>query len=298
MSFPYPKRTIYGIGNLFTSKEAIKAFNTNIRENRTEEKIQHRREDEFLNATQIPKVYLETLNLRAINKLLGQDFYQYNVMEGVLIASEELLVGKSLMETSKKVHQNIGKLVELASGANGTVSSASIGDKSDLFKIIIKTAIDPLYDDLMHEAFIGLAGTNQLRKEIPNFSFIYGVFKCDGPIMPGKGKEVKQFCTGKTNSVVTYALYENIVGKTFSDEVKNMSGTDFLNIYLQVLLALNYGNLKCDFTHFDLHGENVILRKLEKNETFGIKYPTQDFRRYLCIYKYNTYSHRLWLFSY
>ena len=37
--------------------------------------------------------------------------------------------------------------------------------------------------------------------------------------MPGKGKEVKQFCTGKTNSVVTYALYEKIlVGKTFSDE--------------------------------------------------------------------------------
>ena len=56
----------------------------------------------------------------------------------------------------------------------------------------------------MHEAFIGLAGTNQLRKEIPNFSFIYGAFKCDGPIMPGKGKEVKQFCTGESKSPVTY----------------------------------------------------------------------------------------------
>jgi hypothetical protein len=265
MSFPYPKITDYDNVNI-TSREVITSFKTNIySENKTEEKIQDRREQELLKAVQVPNIYIETLNLRAVHKLLGQDFYQYNVMEGVMYASEELLIGKSTMETAKKVHQSIGKLVELASGANGTVSTASIGDK-----------IDPNDDDLMHEAFVGLAGTNKLRKDIPNFSFIYGAFKCDGPIMPGKGKEVKTFCTGESGSPVTYALYENIVGKTFYDQIDIMTGPEFINIYLQVLLAINYADLKCDFTHFDLHWENVILRKLENiTGVIGVKYPTQ-----------------------
>ena len=126
MSFPYPKQTDYVGENLVNTDEILESFSTPISGDKTELKIQRRREDEFFNATQIPQIYLETLNLRAVHKLLGQDFYQYNVMEGVLIASEELLIGKSLMETSKKVHQNIGKLVELASGNNGTVSSGQV----------------------------------------------------------------------------------------------------------------------------------------------------------------------------
>ena len=93
--------------------------------------------------------------------------------------------------------------------------------------------------------------------------------------MPGKGKEVKQFCTGESKSPVTYALYETVVGKDMNDEINNINGAEFINIYLQLLLSLNYANLKCDFTHFDLHMGNVILRKLEKTGVFGIKYPTQ-----------------------
>jgi hypothetical protein len=274
MSFPFPKETKYKTGNLVTSTEIIDAFhNNNVSRHLREERNQKQKEEEFFKSIKIPNLYIQSLNLNVINNLLGADFYQFNVMEGIMFVSEELLIGKDLMQTSQKVHKNIGKLIELASGANGTVSTASIGDKSDLFQIIIKTAIDPKDDDLMHEAFVGLVGTNKLREEIPNFSFIYGAFKCDGPIMPGKGKEVKNFCTGKKGSIVTYALYENIKGKTVKDAISSIRADEFLNIYLQVLLAINYAGLKCDFTHFDLHSENVILRKLQKS--VGVKYPTQ-----------------------
>lgn len=265
--------TNYQPGNLTNLDEIFKGFNQNFPSNKQQEISERSKEKHFFQAQKIPNVYLQTLNLRAIHNLLGKDFYQYNVMEGIQYISEELLIGRDLMETSKKVHANIGKLVALAAGANGTVSSASIGDKSNLFTIIIKNALDKNDDDLMHEAFIGLAGTNKLRKQIPNFSYIYGFFQCDGPKRVTKGKETTEFCTGNPNALVSYALYETVQGEEFGKAIAKMKADEFTNYYLQVILALNYANLVSDFTHFDLHAENIILRKLE-NGKHGIMYPT------------------------
>jgi hypothetical protein len=271
----FPKKTNYQYGSLTTIEQMVKSYENQLPENKSADTARKNRENEILKATKIPNLYVEHLNLKYINHLLKDDFYQYNVMEGLHILSEELLKSKNLMETSKKVHQNIEKLTVLGAGANGNAFSASIGDKSDSFRVVIKTAIDAKNDDLMHEVFVGLAGTNKLRMQIPNFSFIYGGFKCDGPRINANSKEIKNFCTGKSNSVVTYALYENIKGQTVEKMLPQMDADTFIIIYLQVLLALNYANTKINFTHYDLHFENVIVRNPFEDQIFTIEYPTE-----------------------
>jgi serine/threonine protein kinase len=234
-------------------------------------------EHDFLSAIPIPSIYTAPLNLNMIKNLLGNDFYQYNVMEGIQYVSEALLVGKNLIETSKKVHKNIGSLKSLAAGANGVVSSASVGDKSGLFKIVVKNEQNAGADTLHHEAFVGLAGTNKLRKLIPNYAYIYGIFECSGiPQNTKKGAEIKNYCNPDAANVAAYVLYENVPGPTLESNIRTMSADDFVNIYFQTLCALNVGNINIDFTHFDLHCGNIVLRKIEGG-IHGIKYPTKDF---------------------
>lgn len=273
----YPKKLAYPIGDMVTTENMTQSFQTRIPENKNQELARRKREEEILKAQRIPDIYYQTLNLKVINNLLTNDFYQYNTEEGIHILSEQLLVGKNLMETSKKVHQNIKELKELASGANGKALIADVGDKSGLFKVVVKSALDPREDDLFHEVFVGLAGTNKLRKTVPNFAYIYGGFRCSGPGNADKNKEVKQFCSPTGTPIVSYALYENIKGKNFKKSIPKMTTESFLASYLQAILALQYANITIDFTHYDMHSENIILRDIfGSSELFGTAYPMQS----------------------
>lgn len=168
-----------------------------------------------------------------------------------------------------------------------------LSDDSGLF--VLKVPRDPANNNLVHEMIVATYGTNKLRNRIPNFAYIYSGMKCSPPWIK-IDKDVATFCTPNFNSGsasiggtpnfnsstggvnsqvsatgtqsaksnnVSYLLYENInPSKPFSDLLKTISIQTFLNYYIQLLLSLRMAYLECNFTHYDLHTDNVLVRDL------------------------------------
>lgn len=126
--------------------------------------------------------------------------------------------------------------------------------------MIIKAAKDAAKDALLHEGIVGIYGTNNLRKLVPNYAYIYGGFKCSPPLIDSSTREVITWCLHNENTV-NYVLYENVDNSvTFRDYIKDCSVQEFLEMYMQILYAEREALIQLDFTHYDLHDENVVIR--------------------------------------
>jgi hypothetical protein len=129
---------------------------------------------------------------------------------------------------------------------------------------------------------------NELRSmNVHNFSLVYGRFMC------GFNKEniqkTKEICDYKSEQK-THVLYEYIAtesGKTetlksFIQKINNTNkekmNVELMNIMIMLMISLQHAQDQLDFTHYDLHLENVLLVKL--NGTYKFKYD----------YKGNEYS--------
>ena len=150
----------------------------------------------------------------------------------------------------------------------------------DLF--VIKVARSPADDTLLHELIVGIYGTNKLRQHIPNFAYVYGGFQCSPPLVDPDTKTVVTWCLHDSNSV-NYVLYENINPSiSLENYLKTCSGKDFLIVYMQILYSLRLGLKVIDFTHYDLHFENILIRNpKEFTSNFQIAYETERGVEYL-----------------
>ena len=97
----------------------------------------------------------------------------------------------------------------------------------------------------IHEAFVGTKITNLLSKLIPNFVYIFGLYK-----------------QNNNYNVIT----EKIKGDTFLEYIKGNSFTikKFLFILIQIFLALQVAQNKYGFVHYDLTPWNIIIKNLSK----------------------------------
>jgi hypothetical protein len=126
---------------------------------------------------------------------------------------------------------------------------------------VIKVAADPNDDTLPHEAIVGMGAINKLRNRIPNFMHTYGAFMCSPPILDDNGKVVA-WCPAKTNSI-SYLVLENIQdGEALGSVIWDLDENEYLQIYLQILNALNLAYKEFDYTHYDLHANNVLIQTL------------------------------------
>ena len=143
--------------------------------------------------------------------------------------------------------------------AEGYALVADFENAKDMF--VVKVSRSPSDDTLLHELVVGLYGTNKLRQYIPNFAYVYGGFKCSPPLIDPETKKVITWCLHDTNPV-NYVLYENITPAVpMSKYLQTCTGKDFVNVYLQVLYALRLALKVSDYTHYDLHYENVLIRE-------------------------------------
>lgn len=97
----------------------------------------------------------------------------------------------------------------------------------------------------IHETFIGLNGVNQITKEIPNFAYIFGMYK---------NKD-------KYNVITEY-----IKGQTLKEYInsEDFSFYEYTFIVLQICLALHVAQNSCCFVHYDLTPWNIIIQRLQK----------------------------------
>lgn len=228
--------------------------------------------------------FLEGLNKEQIRTKLETEFYNHGVMEAFRCSINVILDSSDGEEsTRERMHEFIGEISRFgAESVNGFALKTSLGDVNNH----IKKAFDMFVmkcprsffksHEMVHEIMIGLEGLNEVRKKCPTFSYVYDSFK-DGAPITDKDKNVVEW--GLPGSApVSYALYENIANAIPINDVENAE--DFLLDYMQCVLALIIAHKLCDFTHYDAHGENVLL-KFVSDEPFYIGFDVDGIITYL-----------------
>ena len=125
--------------------------------------------------------------------------------------------------------------------------------------LLVKTSKEINDITLKNEALIGYY-LNFLRLYVPNFVYTLGVTQCAPAIVDDQG-QVKSFCdaTGDQPYIIIEKVEQPITVKDYLSDV-NTTFEDWFNVFNQVLIAL-YHSQALDFTHYDLHYENVLLSK-------------------------------------
>ena len=213
-----------------------------------------------------------------LESIVRESFFNENAMKTAQCAINSLFYtspydfgGLSIDDKITTYIRNLRKIG--GETTEGEAFVADFGKAQDLF--VIKSPKHKVYDRLIHELVVGLYGTNKLRKYIPNFSYVYGGFKCSPPVYNGKTKKIINWCEDGPEKV-NYVLYENITPSLpLPDYIKTCTGKEFLNVYMQILYSLRLAYDISDFTHYDLHNENILIR-LTNHTNFQIPYETEN----------------------
>lgn len=157
-----------------------------------------------------------------------------------------------------------------APSESGFIMSAGLFKKYKDLLVIKAPKYESAYtrESVIHELAVGKI-LNSLRPIIPNFAFVLGSFDCGPPIIkpspdPKSDKgTVVSWCRG--GSPVKYLIYENISeSKSLYDFVETCSPQEYLDAIIQLNYALMVAFKETGFTHYDLHGNNILVRDLKQ----------------------------------
>ena len=144
---------------------------------------------------------------------------------------------------------------------------------TDDVKVIIKVPQKPSEgtSSIIREYYIGLMAINKLRYIVPTFVYTLGGFICNdsytirkrvrSPITTLDAKVVikPESCTQPTSPFI---ITELIPGNSMKNalESKSITFDIWLLLFAQILLGLEVAQREVNFTHFDLHTSNVMIR--------------------------------------
>jgi len=136
----------------------------------------------------------------------------------------------------------------------GTKSKQGVVTKSLIFNnfyIVVKKAKNSKFDDITKRDFCVGISLNKILCHAPFFVRTLGCFE-----------HKKQF----------YIATEFIDGINLKTFIQNKRSTfaEFLNILFQILVGLEIAQEKLNFSHYDLHTDNVILVPQKKPFTFSL----------------------------
>lgn len=206
---------------------------------------------------EIVATHLSSLDTQKLKSDVVGHFYDANIMEAAAC-----IATSTYFDSFERTREYLGQKIKTigSPSAYGIAMGASLGDAQNLF--VLKAPRNPNNaEELIHESCVAFYGTNQMRiLGVPNFAYVYGSFICNAPYNPPNTKDIISFCS-TAGGGVSYAVYENIAPAIpIAEFVKTCSAKDFLYNYIQLMMAIRSGNEVCDFTHFDLHGENALMR--------------------------------------
>lgn len=127
---------------------------------------------------------------------------------------------------------------------------------------VLKYAKDDSIITVLHETVIGLL-LNELRKITPTFTYVFGGFFCS--VQEQKYTKNVDLCRidSPTNFLM---LNEKINGESFYSWAERKptecNGIALLKIVIQILFALSVAQQKFNFSHNDLHGENIMIEDI------------------------------------
>ena len=125
-------------------------------------------------------------------------------------------------------------------------------------------------DVVPEEFYIGMTLINRLRQVIPNFACtLYGLHYPCIVYDNKKFQEDKEYAASFKGGC-DYIFTEKIEGKTLSEHAKDHTVRDYIYLIFQVALSLELAMDMIDFTHYDLHPNNIIIKTLRA--PMSIKY--------------------------
>jgi hypothetical protein len=219
-----------------------------------------------------------------LNKLLREDFYQPDTMKTILATMKSVLFlppTQTSAASNERIRDWFRRLELLSESSAYGLAFRGYPDSQDIpfqqtVPFIIKVPKDPAVS-LIHEVFIGSLILNRMRDLIPNFAYVFGGFSCLPPVLD-KSHTVRTWCS--ENDYTMYAIYENVIDSVpLRKFVETCSFDDFLNVTLQVFYAFQMAYKRFGFTHYDLHFENVLIRRLPY--PVSIIYETENGKEYL-----------------
>ena len=228
--------------------------------------------------SQFDPINIDSLEeLRALEQFSTFSFFEASVMETLFCAFDTNITVANPKDytANPKVLQFFNRLRQIgADSEEGFALFAGFKSIQDLFVIKVPRNIEN--DNLFHEYFVGVACLNKMRRFVPNFSYVFGAFKCLPPdIAPNK--QVGRWCNNVGKGSVNYVIFEKIDGPSMDSVAQQIAEGEvdflqFLSYLLQLLFALRLAWATCRFTHYDLHDENVIIRKIPNVEELYIPY--------------------------
>lgn len=151
----------------------------------------------------------------------------------------------NLMNFSKSLETNLIYMSNILTNKLGSI------DKYDFFNynVVIKSTKDFFkIKEHIHETFIGVNCINKILKNIPNFVYHFGYFKTADSI----------------NIITEYISNITLQSYIISDKFDFKT---FLNIIIQLCLALETAQEQYNFMHCDLTPWNIMLKFLKKETT-------------------------------
>jgi len=216
------------------------------------------------------KINLRTLDRSVIDNLLDFDSSCYSTMQAFKIILT-LIFNHVKIDNDEHIAQLSGSIQQWITNMKQVMINSAQGYvfKSEFQFIgenmILKIANNTYSNnELIHEYYVGTL-LNELRKDIPNFMFMYGIFKC-GLSIP--------LCSEKGNS--NFMVSEYIYGRSMREMIIS-PGRNFKSVFTaisQICLALQMAYDRYKFTHQDLHLGNIIVSDLR--DTKIIKYHIQN----------------------
>lgn len=214
---------------------------------------------------------------------LSKGFYNPRFMRALACVTDSIFfsepVQKGAVSPSQRLKEWFRNLKQIgAPSVEGYAIRSDFGPDADNVAhdvFVIKVPQNPQTGDLLHELFVGWQ-LNKLRAYIPNFTYVFGGWKCAPPII-GTNKDVSSWCNNSNpSSSVNYIAYENVApSKSIRQYIKDgCTFQQWLNKYMQVLYSLSEANKLFDYTHYDLHTENVLVRTID-SPLFSIPYQTE-----------------------
>ena len=205
---------------------------------------------------------IDTLVPKTIGKILTSLNTTGSDMKAILCLFDTLLLSNGNSIVSTKIQRWVTNMHKLPiNSSEGYVYITDIFSRKAQVVVKAPQYIDG-YASLIREYFIGLRALNKLRYTIPTVVYTLGLFKCNSPSSNGKINR-EDMCS---NSSTPFVIYEKIPGDSVKHllESNEITWENWLVCFAQILLSLELAQRECNFTHFDLHAGNVMLRNDEE----------------------------------
>jgi hypothetical protein len=219
------------------------------------------------------------LNVKDLLSLLNEAYYKIDVMILTQLVANAIIHFSPNLDVNDLLIRNV--LRPSSPMYNETIVIHGFRGEPGVFAIKNKETISGLITDFL----IGVLGLNPLRQEIPNFIFTYGIFKCSRPMI--RDDKLIDWCYDYNN--IPYLMIESINPPLQLSHV--MRGIDislFLNLYCQVILAIQLANERMSFCHNDLHEGNILVRDTPYSKYYYLCYKLKNTTYYLYTNKIAT----------